>query len=114
MNQAKTALGQPEKLKEIKASAFRYVPSVCPLCSKGDGVPFHELHFAPGKVSWVECPNDGLVYQNPRLDDESIQSLFGSSDYVQGGDSDSALGYYDYFKSEPALLATAKYKIKKI
>lgn len=97
----------------MAVSAFTYEKKVCPLCQQ-EGVPFHEAHFAPGKVSWVKCPHDGLVYQNPRLDDNSIQSLFGSSDYVQGGDAKTALGYYDYFKSEPALTATAKYKIKKI
>lgn len=98
----------------MRISEFKYVQNACPFCGKEEGIPFHTAHFAPGKIRWVQCPDDGLIYQNPRLDSGSVQALFGSTDYVQGENSESALGYYNYFQSEPALLATAGRKIKEI
>lgn len=98
----------------MKISEFKYLQNACPFCGKDGGVPFHTVHFAPGRISWVQCPDDGLIYQNPRLDYDSIQSLFGSTEYVQGENSKNALGYYNYFQSEPALLATAQRKIRRI
>lgn len=93
---------------------FSYSPNQCPFCGGQQTTSYHRVSFSQGAVSWVRCVHDGLVYQNPRLDNRSISSLFSAPEYIQGGKSAHPLGYYDYFESERARLATGRKKIKKV
>ena len=90
--------------------SFQYIPNPCPLCGEETGRSHHAASFPQGEVHWVQCPADGLIYQNPRLDDPSLLRLFDSDDYREARRSRRSLGYYSYFEGENARLATGRHK----
>ena len=93
---------------------FTYIQNSCPFCGYDDAEYYHRRFFNQGEMSWVQCPVDDLIYQNPRLDNSSIQSLFNSDDYSGATKYDSGLGYYKYEESEKARLAMGAKKAKMI
>jgi SAM-dependent methyltransferase len=93
---------------------FQYIQNTCPLCGQSNGTHYHCRAFAQGDITWVQCSQDDLIYQDPRLDDDSIQALFNSGDYAGATKTDSGLGYYRYEESEPARLAMGRTKAKMI
>ena len=68
---------------------------ICPLCGIKDSYVFHssvtrpdfEVEYAGSTapagifVQYVQCRACGLVYQNPRMDDETLDKFYSSGDY---------------------------------
>ena len=60
----------------------------CDLCGRRDSIPL----FTKGGYTIVRCMNRGLVYTNPRLNDESIKALY-NNEYYAGKGFDAAVNY---------------------
>lgn len=70
-------------------------------------------------LRFVQCPECGFVFQNPRLTDESLNQYFSSKVFIcDGSQSEAAfdehLGYYDYFDWDECYRRTAGLRLNRL
>jgi len=98
---------------------FSYINTTCYICGNNHEETVYEVdRYKEGKLTFVRCKNDGLLYQNPRPDDASLNAFFNSSSFSSKKNTEDAeelTGYYDYLSGEAfrAKMAKDRYKLLK-
>jgi len=90
----------------------------CPVCYNSSFKEEFSRPFCGHNFYWVRCPECSLVYQNPRLTQESLVSVFNSVNYWQGSqvteDKNGRFTYFDYTSGEGFRLKQAALRISLI
>ena len=79
----------------------------CPLCSSPRLKPEFSISIFDTMLSWDSCLACDLVFQNPRLDDETIQLIYKSEDYWN-------TAYSNYEEQEETRVEESRVRLKKI
>jgi|LSQX01.2.fsa_nt_gb 2-polyprenyl-3-methyl-5-hydroxy-6-metoxy-1,4-benzoquinol methylase len=86
----------------------------CPLCGAGEGLlPFLKCSdhlLGTGQYSMVECSACGLVFTNPRPNEENLPSYYQSEEYLSHSEKRNSMSQQLYFRVQSMMLKR-KYKL---
>jgi SAM-dependent methyltransferase len=118
---------QIEPQSTASAAARPYAPSAqewrferlsgCPVCHSVDASAVLAKKVRGFPLEFARCGSCSLVYQNPRLTRESLESYFSSSLFLQdpeGDKLDELLGYSDYFNWDRSYARTAQLRLARL
>jgi len=86
----------------------------CPLCVGAHFAPDFSVEVEGCKLQWVRCQDCELVFQNPRLTEDSLTHLYRSTNYFGLKNTDGDGAYSDYTKADPIRIAQGRRRISRI
>jgi methyltransferase family protein len=86
----------------------------CPLCGETTLVPDFTYDWEGVRLTWDRCVSCDLVFQNPRLSEESIRAGYASTNYFGGADAGSLSAYSNYTRSDPIRIAQSKKRLARV
>jgi len=106
-------------MKQVDFAQFEFEPVKCYICGEDNTNELHKLpkKYKEGPLRFVECKNDGLIYQNPAPTHNSLKDFFNSQSFTAKKETLSAselTGYFDYLAGEKFRMKMAKERLKKI
>ena len=98
---------------------FEFKPVTCAVCgSEREEELIMVDKYREGSLRFVRCLECGLIYQNPRPTQESLDNFFSSESFVSSKhadqDDNAIVGYYDYLRDEPFRMKLAAYRLRKV
>ncbi len=86
----------------------------CPLCQCPKLFADFTVDIEGMHLTWSKCSNCSLVFQNPRLKEEAIFSLYESTSYFGSDASDRLSGYAHYVRHDKMRIAQSRRRIERI
>jgi SAM-dependent methyltransferase len=86
----------------------------CPLCGSTQLTADFTFDINGAHLTWDRCSECRLVFQNPRLTEESIRSLYASTSYFGSNASNRLSGYVDYVKNDPMRIIQSRSRVAQI
>ena len=100
----------------LSVQDIRFIERVteCPLCASKELKPEFSISIYTTLVYWDACLKCDLVFQNPRLAEETIKRIYQSEDYWGKNTGDKTAGYVRYQDQEPIRLVGSRDRLRKI
>lgn len=99
------------KFSTLDPSQLKFVERACDLCGNKERQAVYSVPFLGLKFHFVRCPACGLVYQDPVLDKESLNSIYETLEYWEHkhkrSGSSAMLNYYSYVEGADERRQTA-------
>jgi SAM-dependent methyltransferase len=88
----------------------------CPVCESSACVGAHAIDLDEAtRIRWWRCADCGLVFQNPRLTEQSLRDLYARVDYFGlRGSGDPAAAYADFMRFDAVRIAQGRRRIARI
>ncbi|MDP6683036.1 MAG: class I SAM-dependent methyltransferase [Desulfobacterales bacterium] len=93
---------------------FDTVYSCCPLCENTEVVIDFSVRLEDGTITWNRCKTCDLVFQNPRLAEQTIKAIYTSDAYWRAQDACTTSAYANYMKYEYLRIRQGHNRLKKI
>jgi 2-polyprenyl-3-methyl-5-hydroxy-6-metoxy-1,4-benzoquinol methylase len=90
----------------------RYVR--CPLCDSRQIIPAYTLDVSGTRLAWDRCKACSLVFQNPRLSESAISTLYSSQNYFGRQGSSPSAAYMDYLRYDRIRIAQSRRRMRRI
>ncbi len=100
----------------LSSQDVRFIPRVseCPLCNSAQLKLEFSITVYNTPICWNTCVKCDLVFQNPRLDEETIKLIYQSGDYWSKDAKNKTAAYFRYQDQEPVRLAESRDRLRKI
>ncbi|MFH1905623.1 MAG: class I SAM-dependent methyltransferase [bacterium] len=89
-----------QALCHLNVSKLKFVVRKCDFCGNEKSHPVYSVHFLAKEFCFVRCSRCGLIYQNPLLDQESRNHIYGTLEYWDHkyvcSTNSIMLNYYSY------------------
>lgn len=86
----------------------------CPVCNSSALTSDFSFAIFGLRITWDRCEDCTLVFQNPRLTEESIRLLYEKTSYFGNDESNALSGYSNYEKEDHLRIAHSNKRISKI
>ena len=95
-----------------RLGALEFEPTVCPVCGATEVGKRLTKTVQGIEVHYGFCSNCRTLYTNPRLTVDSLQELYDSEEFFEGGENN--LNYYSFLSGEQYLRKTARGRLKRL
>lgn len=89
-----------QMLYSLDKLKLNFAANICDLCGSEETRPVCSVVFLGNKFSFVRCAKCGLIYQNPVLEQESLNHIYDSLEYWEHKHTENSdptmLNYYSY------------------
>jgi SAM-dependent methyltransferase len=95
---------------------LEYVPTDCPVCKTNTkGELRYRKAIRDTVMRYYVCPKCGVLYANPRASVKSLENIYASKDFFEGGiPGGDHLNYFAFISGERYLRMTARDRISRI
>ena len=86
----------------------------CPLCGSHRLIPEFTLDIGDARLTCDRCADCTLVFQNPRLTEETLRELYGDMDYFGRKGPSASAAYVNYVRHDPIRIAQSRKRIARL
>lgn len=102
-------------LINLDRSQLKFTSRICDSCGSSKFRPLHTVEYLEIKFYFVKCNECQFVYQSPTLTRESLDHIYGTSNYWDhkgSANKSEMLNYYSYLSDELSRRKTAEWRVK--